>query len=181
MARICEITRKKIPHFSNLADELKKDPKSYRRVLLKRKIKVLEVNGSISLKISEEGAKLLKETGGLAKFLKDRDDKKLSPRLLKLKRKIHGEPEPEKPKEEEAKAAPAPEKKAEAAPTEEKAPEEKKEEKAEAKAEEKPTEKPAEPVKEAAAPPPEKTEEKAANDVKATADPAAEKPEEKKE
>jgi ribosomal protein L28 len=136
MPRICEITRKKIPHLQNIAGEQKPDPKAYQRALLKRNIKVPEIKGSVNLKVSEEGLKLIKEAGGLSKFLKDRDDKKLSPRLLKLKRRIYGEPKPEKPAEEEAPAAagtPPEEKPAEAAKAEEKPAEA-------AKAEEKPAE-----------------------------------------
>ncbi|MDX1387257.1 MAG: hypothetical protein R3257_06670 [bacterium] len=125
MPRICEITRKKIPHLKNMSGEQKADPKAYQRVLLKRNIKIPEIKASINLKVSEEGLKMLQEAGGLSQFLKDRDDKKLSPRLLKLKRRIHGEPEPEKPAEE----APAAEKPAEEKP-------------AEAKGEEKPAEAP---------------------------------------
>lgn len=143
MARICEITRKKIPHFQNISGEQKPDPKAYQRTLLKRNIKVPEIKGSVNLKVSEEGLKLIKEAGGLSKFLKDRDDKKLSPRLLKLKRRIYGEPKPEKPAEEEAPAAagtPPEEKPAEEKAAAEPSTEEKPSEGA--KAEEKPAEEP---------------------------------------
>lgn len=152
MTQICEITRKRIPHFSNLPEEARKNPKSYRRVLLKRKIKVPEINGSINIKISEEGLSLIKKAGGLASFLKARSDNKLSPRLLRLKRKIHGEPVEEKPAEEKSQA----EAKTEAKPSGEKP-------QAESQAEAKPAE-------------PAKKEEQPAKPA-----PAEEKPEAKKE
>jgi ribosomal protein L28 len=114
MAQICEITRKRIPHFSNLPADQKKDSKVRYRQILKRKIKVPEIKGSINLKVSIEGLELVKKAGGLAAFLKDRADNKLSPQLLKIKRKIYGEPKKEeKPAPEAAAAAP----KAEAAPS----------------------------------------------------------------
>jgi ribosomal protein L28 len=113
MAQICEITRKKVRHFSNLSEEQKKGIKAPQRQLLKRKIVLPEVKGSVNLKVSDQGLELIKKAGGLAAFLKDRADNKLSSELLKLKRKIHGEPKKEeKPAEQPAAAAP----KAEAAP-----------------------------------------------------------------
>lgn len=108
MAQICEITRKKVPHFNNLPEEeQKKDSKLRYRRILKHKFKVPEANGTINLKVSLEGMEIIKKAGGLAAFLKNRADSKLSPVLLKLKRKIYGEPK----KEEKAEAP-----KAEAAP-----------------------------------------------------------------
>ena len=169
MSQICEITKKKIPHISNLPEGEKGDPKSHRRLLLKRKVKVPEIKGTVSLKVTAEGLKEVNAAGGLAKYLKDADDKKLSTRLLRLKRKIHGEPKPEKPssakategkpaEEAKAEAAPAPaaaaapaEKPAEAKAEEKPAPEEKKEAA--------PAEKPAEEAKAEAAPAEEKKEE----------------------
>lgn len=133
MASVCEITRKRVPHFSNLPEDNRPDVKAYRRVLLKRKVKVPEVQGSVNLWVTEEGLKQVKEAGGLAKFLKDRDDKKLTPKLLKLKRKIHGEPKPEKPAE--AAGEGAKEAKAETGGEAEAAKSEAKEEKPEAKEE----------------------------------------------
>lgn len=140
MASVCEITRKRVPHFSNLPEDNRPDVKAYRRVLLKRKVKVPEVQGSVNLWVTEEGLKQVKEAGGLAKFLKDRDDKKLTPKLLKLKRKIHGEPKVDKPTDEAGEGAKAAKAEgggeAEAAkPETEAAKPEAKEEKAEAKEE----------------------------------------------
>ncbi len=117
MARICEISRKRVSHFSNLPEADRPDPKAYRRILLKRKVKVPEIKGAVNLWVTEAGLKEVKSAGGLAKFLKDRDDKKLTPKLLKLKRKIHGEPKSETPAAAEASAS-APAAPAEAAPKE---------------------------------------------------------------
>jgi ribosomal protein L28 len=105
MAQICEITRKKVPHFSNLSAEEKKGIKAPQRRLLKRKIKVPEANKTINIHVSETGMEILKKAGGMSAFLKSRADNKLSPQLLKLKRKIHGEPKAEKPAAEAAPAA----------------------------------------------------------------------------
>lgn len=105
MAQICEITGKRVPHFSNLSEEEKKSGKVPQRRILKRKIKVPEANGTINLHVSEQGMEILKKAGGLSAFLKIRVDNKLSPQLLKLKRKIHGEPKEEKAASAEAAAA----------------------------------------------------------------------------
>ena len=107
MPRICEITRKRVSHFSNLPEADRPDPKAYRRVLLKRKIKVPEIKGAVNLWVTDEGLKQVKTAGGLAKFLKDRDDKKLNTKLLKLKRRIHGEPKAETPEADSKAEAPA--------------------------------------------------------------------------
>lgn len=109
MAQICEITRKKVSHFNNLPEEeQKKDSKLRHRRILKHKFKVPEANGTINLKVSLEGMEIVKKAGGLAAFLKNRADSKLSPDLLKLKRKIYGEPKKEEAAEaHKAEAPPA--------------------------------------------------------------------------
>jgi bis(5'-nucleosyl)-tetraphosphatase (symmetrical) len=122
MAQICEITRKKVPHFNNLPEEeQKKVSKLQYRRILKHKFKVPEANGTINLKISLEGMEMVKKAGGLAAFLKNREDRKLSPHLLKLKRKIYGLPaaasaEAGEPKKEEKAEAAGEAAKPEAAP-----------------------------------------------------------------
>lgn len=165
---ICEITLKK-----DQTPEGQKRPD-----VLNRKIEVSELKSTVRLKMSVAGLKALKEVGGITQFLTERDEKKLSPKLLKLKNKLIAagkievkQEEPE-PTEEAAAAAPAAEAQAEtaegaeapaeAAPEAAK-PEEKAAEEAapaeEAKAEEKPAEeapveeKPAEPASEEAAAP----------------------------
>lgn len=150
MTKICEITRKK-------AKSLKEGEK--RPNLLKRSIEVPELKGSVRLRVSSEGMEVLKKTGGLVNFLKERDEKKLSPKLYHLKVRLglptHREIEEAKAKEEakqkakeekEAKAAEAAAKaEAEAAKeaAAEKTPpkEEKKEEAVEEKKEAAPSEK----------------------------------------
>ncbi|MCB1215324.1 MAG: hypothetical protein KDK66_07595 [Deltaproteobacteria bacterium] len=111
MARLCDITRKRIPHPSNIEDNSPLLAAKNARYYLKRTLKVPEASGKINLWVSEEGMELVKKAGGLSSFLKDREDNKLIPKLLKLKRQIHGEPKPEQVEEaseeapkEEAKA-----------------------------------------------------------------------------
>lgn len=101
MAQVCEITGKRTPHPNNLPENERPDAKAAKRALLKRKIAVPELGkgkqkGSVNLKVSEAGVKLVQAAGGLAKYLKEQDDTGLSKKLLKLKRQIHGEPQPAK-------------------------------------------------------------------------------------
>lgn len=99
MARLCDITRKRIPHPSNIdQDSPWQDAKSP-RYYLKRSLKVPEAKTKLNLWLSQEGLELVKKAGGLSAFLKDREDSRLIPKLLKLKRQIHGEPQAEKPAE----------------------------------------------------------------------------------
>ncbi len=144
--RICEITLKK-----GQTSEGQKRPD-----LLNRKIEVPDLKRTVRLKVSAAGIEALKAAGGVTKFLEEREEKKLTPKLRKLKAKLieAGKikvkaPEPEPTEEAPAKAeapaegeAPAEEVKAEEAPKEE-AKEEKPAEEApkeEAKAEEAPAE-----------------------------------------
>ncbi|PIR26037.1 MAG: hypothetical protein COV43_03365 [Deltaproteobacteria bacterium CG11_big_fil_rev_8_21_14_0_20_42_23] len=94
MANVCEITRKKSPK----AEAGKKS------VLQKRKIELPEFKTAYRLHVSEEGLKVLKDKGGLASFLKEQDEKKLSAKLQRVKRK-HGLVKQEEKKAEEAPAA----------------------------------------------------------------------------
>lgn len=123
MAQICEITGKRIPHLHNLPEGDRPDPKEAKRALLKRKISVPELGkgkakGSVNLKVSEAGLKLIQAAGGFAKYLKEQEDSKLSKKLLLLKRKIHGEPKPPKEEVSEEKSQET----AEATPSAEEAP-----------------------------------------------------------
>ncbi len=150
---ICEITLKR-----DQTPEGQKRPD-----VLNRKIEVSELKSTVRLKVSVAGLKALEAAGGITKFLTERDETKLSPKLLKLKNKLLAAGKI-KVKQEEPEAAEeaAPEEAAEAAATEEK-PEEKPAKEAvpaeEAKAQEKPAEeapaeeKPAEPASEEAAAP----------------------------
>lgn len=83
MSRLCEITRKKVPHPVHLTGSAPKRP-----VLLKRKIDFAELKTTVRLKVSEEGLQKLKAVGGLGKFLVQTEDKKLGPELLKLKNQL---------------------------------------------------------------------------------------------
>lgn len=155
--RLCEITMTKEGR-----PEAGKRPD-----LLHRKIEVPELKTSIRLKISSAGLKLLDEAGGLAKFLAERDEKKLSSKLSGLKQKlikagaIKVQKEEPKKVEEAAAEAGAEAAKTEEAPQEEvkpeepakaaEAPQEEEAPKAEAKSEEEPVEaKPAAKTKEKA-------------------------------
>ncbi len=91
---VCEITLKKFRQNGSPTARGKKNEQA-KPVLLRRKVEVKEIKGSVRLAVCAEGLEILKKSGGLAKFLKDREDKKLSSRLLRLKRKIHGEPKVE--------------------------------------------------------------------------------------
>lgn len=95
MSRLCEITRKKVPHPVHGTGSAPKRP-----VLLKRKIDFAELKTTVRLKVSEEGLQKLKAVGGLGKFLVQTEDKKLGPGLLKLKNRL---PEVQEAKKQEAK------------------------------------------------------------------------------
>jgi ribosomal protein L28 len=99
--KTCEVTRKRGQKIEGKRPDL-----------LSRKIEIPELKSSLRLKLSAEGAKVIKDAGGVTKFLQDQEEAKLSPKLAKLRAqliekgviKVKGE----KPAEEAApEAAPA--------------------------------------------------------------------------
>ena len=109
---LCEITLKR-----DQTPEGQKSPD-----LLNRKIEVPDLKTSVRLRISSTGIKVLEEAGGITKFLEAREEKKLLPKLIKLKQKLieAGKIIVKKEEAEKAEEAPAKEAKAEEAPPEEK-------------------------------------------------------------
>lgn len=113
---LCEITLKK-----DQTPEGQKRPD-----LLIRKIEVPELKGHIRLKVTVAGLKVLKDAGGITKFLTERDEAKLLPKLKKLKAKLvaAGKIKVKAPEPTAEEVAAAEKAKAEAAPKEEAAKEE---------------------------------------------------------
>ena len=149
--------------------------------LLKRKIDVPELKTSIRLRVSEEGLNVLKEKGGLKAFLKDRNEKNLSQKLMRVKSLLGLPTDAEVKKQAEEKAAAAKKAEEAAAAKEAKAAEEaaakeakaaeaaaaKEAKAAEAAKEEAPAEEAAAPAEENAAPEAEAKEETPAKEAAA--------------
>jgi ribosomal protein L28 len=106
MSHLCEITRKRYRR-NGLPPSPGKKSEKRKPELLKRKIEVKELKGFVRLSVSPEGLELLKKSGGLAKFLKDREEKKLSTKLVRLKHKLYGKPKQEEKEEIKEKSASA--------------------------------------------------------------------------
>ncbi len=107
--KTCEVTRKKAQ-----ATEGKRPD------ILSRRVDVPELKSKLRLKLSAEGIKIIKDAGGIAKYLADIDEAKLSTKLKALRAKLIDKGaikiKVEKPVEEVAPAEAAAE---EAAPAEE--------------------------------------------------------------
>lgn len=74
MPRYCEITHQK-------GEDLKK-----------RKVSISEKEGHVRLHLTKHGVEKLKELGGLPNYLKDKDPKKLTPKLKALQAKLGLQP-----------------------------------------------------------------------------------------